>query len=287
MIYITTSHGVLRYDPATGGLTAPVQPKRTLGFFGICEGPDGIYAAGRDRLSGPLVGKASTDVRLYRIDPASGQSEEVREIYDVHDVHQMAWCDGLLFLTDTALDRVHVYELETNRFVRMINLGPHRQDTHHVNAVMTEGSDVLIGLNNRGHRDAAILTIPLASVRQNDLLEVDGFGIGELTSLEGIHHTHDLERYKEWLLCCASHAGEVLRTDNGAVIAKTEGWTRGLAVSKDGLWVGVSPLAKRSERHKTNLDGKLLLFSHDDFALQREVPLVGSGQVCDLLFVPS
>lgn len=286
MIYITTSVSLMRYDPATDRVETVCRPRKSLGFFGVCQGPDGVYAASRERLSEQTLGKASSDVRLYRVVSNTGIAEEVRELYEVHDVHQMEYHDGLLFLTDTALDRVHVYELATNRLVRIINLGPQRRDTHHVNAVLMEGENLLVGLNNRGHRDSAILTLPMEAIRNGGPVEVDGFGMGPLRELTGIHHTHDLERYKDWLLCCASHAGQVLRTDTGEVIAHTEGWTRGLAVTDEGLWVGVSPLAKRSQRHKSNLDGKLLLFRHGDFDLLREIPLEGSGQVCDLLYSP-
>ncbi len=286
MLYITTSSGVLRHDPESDELRTliPMEDRRWTGFFGIVfhENSHSILAACRQRLGTQRVRKHSTDVILHRIDPRSETSEEVSAIHDVHDVHQIAVWNDTLFLTDTGLNRLHLFDLSTGSTTAILPVGPERDDVHHLNALLIHEEHLLVGLNNRGHRDAEILQIPLAALA--DISEsVDALSLGPVIPVTGFTHTHDLEPFNGGLICCASHDGLILRVDEPGVLINAGGWTRGLAVDPEGLWVGISQFAKRSIRHSNRVDGELRQLDVRTGECLRNVPLPGAGQVHDMI----
>ncbi|MFC1628072.1 hypothetical protein ACFL3H_03065 [Gemmatimonadota bacterium] len=286
MLYITTSSGVLRHDPESDELRTliPLDDRQWTGFFGIAfhQNSRTILAACRQRLGRKRVRKHSTDVILHRIDPRTETSEEVATIHDIHDVHQIAVWNDTLFLTDTGLNRLHHFDLSTGLTTSILPVGTQRDDVHHLNALLIHEENLLVGLNNRGHRDAEILRIPLAALA-GDSDKVDALSLGPVTPITGFAHTHDLEPFDEGLICCASHDGLVLRVDEPGVLIDVGGWTRGLAVDGDTLWVGISQFAKRSIRHSNRVDGELRQLDVHTGECLRSISLMGVGQVHDLI----
>ncbi len=286
VLYVTTSSGVLRYDPASDELGSVIlmRDRQWTGFFGIVhhERSGSILAACRHRLGTKKVRKHSTDVLLYRIDPRSETAEEVAAIHDVHDVHQIATWDDTLCLTDTGLNRLHLFDLAAGVTSEVLPVGPERDDVHHLNALLVHGEDLLVGLNNRGRRDAEILRLPLPVLAAGEGNR-DALTIGSVYSVSGYLHTHDLESHDDGLICCASHDGLVLRADEPEVLFEVNGWARGLAVAEDYIWVGVSRFAERSRRHSGELNGELRRFDPSTGECLQQVVLGGAGQVNDLL----
>ncbi|MFC1500227.1 hypothetical protein ACFL6T_04325 [Candidatus Zixiibacteriota bacterium] len=286
MLYITTSSGVLRYDPESDELRVliPMEDRQWTGFFGIVwhQNSHGILTACRQRLGKKRVRKHSTDVILHRIDPRSEAAEEIAVIHDVHDVHQIAVWEDTLFLTDTGLNRLHRFDLSTGSTTAILPVGPERDDVHHLNALLVHEDHLLVGLNNRGHRDAEILRIPLSELTC-DLEDVDALSLGSVIPVTGFAHTHDLEPFDGGLICCASHDGLIVRVKIPEVLINVGGWTRGLAADRGYLWVGISQFAKRSIRHTESVDGELRQLDVQSRECVRSIPLMGAGQVHDLL----
>ena len=286
MLYITTSSGVLRHDPESDELRVliPMEDRRWTGFFGIAchQNSRGILAACRQRLGTKRVRKHSTDVILHRIDPQSEASEEIAAIHDIHDVHQIAVWNDIVILTDTGLNRLHLFDLSAGTTTAILPVGPERDDVHHLNALLVHEDHLLVGLNNRGHRDAEILRISLADLTV-DLDDTDAFSLGSVIPVTGFAHTHDLEPFDGGLICCASHDGLVLRIDEPEVLIDVGGWTRGLAIDSDSLWVGISQFAKRSIRHSDRVDGEVRQLDVRSGDCLRSITLQGAGQVHDLI----
>lgn len=264
-----------------------MKDRKWTGFFGIARHPRSrsIVAACRQRLGTARVRKHSTDVALYRIDPATLQHEVIGKVYDVHDVHQIAIWEDLVFLTDTGLNRLHVWDLGTGDLRWILEVGEERSDVNHLNALLVEKGTLLVGMNNRGRADAAIMRIPLAALTGLDAGVVDAYGIGSVVPLPGFRHTHDLECRPEGLLLCASHDGLVLSADPPGVLFTVGGWSRGLAVGEEGIWVGISQFAERGRRHSRSLSGEIVLFGHGDYQPLRRITIDGAGQVHDLILV--
>ncbi len=290
MLYVTTSSGVLRYDPERDELRTliPMEDRQWTGFFGIAfhGNSHSILAACRHRLGTKRVRKHSTDVLLHRVDPVSETFEEIAVIHDVHDVHQIAVWNDTLFLTDTGLNRLHLFDLSTGSTTAILPVGPQRDDVHHLNALLVHEEHLLVGLNNRGHRDAEILRIPLSVLSEvpEEVPETsDALSPGTVSQVTGFTHTHDLEPFDGGLICCASHDGLILRADEPDILIDVGGWTRGLVVDSAGIWVGISQFAKRSLRHSSRLDGELRRLNPRTGECLQSVPLRGVGQVHDLI----
>ncbi|MDH5751072.1 MAG: hypothetical protein OEZ59_01470 [Deltaproteobacteria bacterium] len=288
MIYITTSNGVLSYDHQADKCTMLVSPAESQGFFGLDfhQSSGTIIAACRRNLRFTFRQKKhGSDVMLYRIDPSDGTARELGPVYKVFDVHQIAIHGDTVFLTDTTLNRVHVFDLASRRTTGMLNIGPRRKDINHVNAVLVRDGELLVGLNNRGEKDSEVLSIPLDLALSPPRGKVDILKLGRIRAMRGVVHSHDLEPYENGLIGCASHDGFVFRMETSEPFIRTEGWVRGLAETPEGLWVGTSRIATRAERHKGELDGRIMLFSHGEAEPRKTVPLEGAGQICDLISV--
>ena len=295
MIFITTSNGVylLRHGASATEvvLTKKHTPgffkRKALGYFGISyhHPSGGILVASREKLGTPSADKPSTDTKLHLIDPDTLQYHTVATIMDVHDVHQIASDGDLVFLTDTGKNRIHVYDLQQQKTRLIINIGDQRTDIHHLNALHICDSQLHIGLNNRGAMESAILNIPMSLISKTSESPIDGLQVGQLKTLNGIHHTHDIEPYDEDYLCSASHSGFVFRASNCDPIIKLDNWVRGLCADQDGIWVGTSPLASRNERHSERLRSCIIQYAHKNFQQIQSIDLHGSGQVNDLLYL--
>lgn len=292
MILITTSNGVFRLG-AEGSCAQLVLPRRkgllflrkgSGGFFGIAPHPDGnsFLAASREKLGTPRNDKPWTDVRLHRVWKEAGRNPEVAaDLLNIHDVHQIATAGQLVLLTDTGKNRIGVHDLNSGGSWS-VDVGPERRDVNHLNALHVAGDQVLIGLNNRGDQPAAILEISLEML-QRQKSEIDLLDEGDLQVLGTQTHTHDVEPFGDDYLYCASHDGKVHRRSTGEIVLEIGGWVRGLAVNSEGLWIGASPLAERSQRHREDLDGQVHLFDPATLEKKKTWPLEGAGQVNDIV----
>jgi len=288
-LFVTTSGGVLFCRPPASGVHVVIadRTRRWTGFFGLARHArtGAVIAARRYRLGTRQVRKHSTDVILHAIDPRTLTHEQIGEVRDVHDVHQIEVSGDLVFLTDTGLNRIHVWDLERGETVRIIEVGPERDDINHLNALLADGDDLLVGMNNRGRLDAAVMRLPLAVIGAAGDHVVAAAPIATVTPLTPFVHTHDLERYGSGLLACASRTGVVLRTDPPGVLFSPGGWVRGLAAAEEGLWVGISTPAERADRHSRTLDGEVRCYREPGWIESARIVLPGVGQVHDLLAV--
>ncbi|MDH5720439.1 MAG: hypothetical protein OEZ13_07415 [Spirochaetia bacterium] len=289
MIFISTSNGIFKLKDSLDLPAIILKPESSLGFFGIVyyAKEKSVLAASREKYRLNFRSKHSTDVKIYEIDLNSLESRERCVVPKVYDVHQIEIINDTLFLTDTTLNRIHVFDLISNKTKGIINVGSKRKDINHINALLKNDNELWIGLNNRGRSDSEILMLSAETALMNDgLKKIDALKTGKIVKLSGYQHTHDLEVYNEAVIACASKQDSVFRTDNLEIIVHLKGFIRGLASDKEGLWVGISPTASRAERHKSNLDAELCLFSHNDFQLIKKIIVPGAGQLCDLLYVP-
>ncbi len=285
-LFVTTSNAVCLVEPVSGNILDLLRRGPHQSFFGIAaDGETGkIYAAARSDLGTPKRGKYSSDVSLYRIDAGTLKTEKVVDLCNIHDVHQMALFDGRAFLCDTGQNRIAVVNLETGQIVQWIPIGGERRDRHHVNAIHVDRRRILIGLNNRGFRPSAVLEIPTESAFSASG-DPDGLEIGVIHEIPGLFHAHDMEPWENDFLICASHDGRVFSFSKRAPLFTAGGWSRGLVVTEEGIWVGASPQADRSMRHSAQLSAALSLFAHGTFRRERTLELPGSGQVHDLVAV--
>jgi len=262
--------------------------KKASGFFGICFNSlsNKIIVASREKLGTKKLDKPTTDTKLHEIDPDNLSHNTIATIHDVHDVHQMDCQNNFIYLTDTGKNRIPVYSLDQKRIITTLNIGEQRKDINHINAVTCYDGRLNIGLNNRGHKESEIMSLPLSSIettlKNNILLDT----IADIKPVPGIHHSHDLEPYQDIFLMCASHDGLLIRSDTGQAVTKIGDWTRGIAISDNDIWVSASQYAQRSKRHSKILDGYLYRIDKDSFEIREKIVIPNAGQMNDMIYHP-
>lgn len=294
MLYISTSNGVFACNENNGEVTQVLSNKHTpglfkkrgRGYFGICyhANSNSIIASSREKLGSKSAGKPTTDTKLHRIDPASGDHTCIATIHDAHDIHQIDCQGDIVYLTDTGKNRIIAYDISADRLYKMLNVGEIRDDIHHVNAVTVFDDKLLIMLNNRGNKDSEILSVPLSAIHGNNAKEFDILPLGTITPIAGVRYAHDIEPYEGMLLCCSSHDGIVVNTATSETFLKADNWVRGITPAPNGLWIGSSHYAKRSKRHSKKNHGTILHYSLGTHEFIKKVTIQGAGQINDLLY---
>lgn len=288
MIYVTTSNGLYKYSGTGSKIEKIYQPDNSLELFGITylESANKVIFASRLKAPWYALNKKSRSVSLYSIEDGASESKYLCTVNRVYDVHQIASAGNYIFLTDTSKNRIHILDLHNNKIVKIVNFGKKRKDTNHINALCVSADQLLIGLNNRGYKDAEIASIPLHEIFYTKQRYIQGDSIATFKSLKGRVHTHDITPYKDTFLVSASHDGCVFQVDSGENIFCENHWIRGTAVTEKGIWVGVSKKAERALRHSVKLSGMLLFVDIDSKKVLIEVSLEGAGQVNDVLYLP-
>jgi len=285
MILVSTSNGIFQLNPQSGDVNCILQPKQSLGFFGIVEDKVNniTYAASREKHGFSWGSKRSSDARLYSIDKKTLKIKDVALLRKVFDVHQIEIWKDIIFLSDTSKNRIHTFNLKTKSLSGIINIGKTRKDIHHMNALLVDSNNLLIGLNNRGYRDSEVLYFPLEKTPLSAGQKVDALQDARIETITGFQHTHDLEKVNGEIFLCASHQGKLVGIDDLKVHFSLDGFIRGIAGDKNGFWVGNSMRASREERHNSTLDGEVYLLDSKNFNVIKKYIIPDAGQVCDLI----
>lgn len=293
-LFISASNGIYMLNIKNNTVVCVMNKKHTKGlfkkqskgYFGICNysNSNKILVSSRERLSLLKYNKPTTGTKLFEIDTQSLTSKHVATISDIHDAHQIYYKAPYIYITDTGKNRVVVFDIAKKQVVKYFNIGGERNDIHHINAILIDDEQLLIGLNNRGN-ESQILSVDLDVVLSAQGVDVDLDSYATIKTLSGVTHSHDLEPSGDILLCCSSHKGLVLNTDTGEPIISADMWVRGLADDNESsLWVGASFIASRKDRHGKEINGKIHKYSKKNWGLVHSYSIAGSGQINDLLF---
>ncbi|MEJ2451699.1 MAG: hypothetical protein P8047_13700 [Gammaproteobacteria bacterium] len=287
MIFIATSNGVYVVDTEDDKIVGKLSIPHSLEIFGICWSDflgKPIFVSRNRPWLFPFK-KKSTSCNLYAVTNDHLLSFSlIGKVKNLHDVHQIATAGPFVYLTDTSRNRIVVYDIKKGRTISNIDIGSERKDINHVNALSIEKDCLLIGLNNRGHKEAQILKIKLDRLDYSKKAQ-RGDMIGEIIELPNREHTHDILPFNDDYLVSASHDGVVFNAVKNTDCVVGGGWVRGLASIGNTLWIGESKKAERNKRHSSELSGALNKYDSVTFEKLGSVSLPGAGQVNDLLFV--
>lgn len=265
MIILTSPNGVYKVNYKTN----EVEKILDGNFFGIA------YQAYENILFLAERQDWGTLLRLFDLDD---EFEEIRRypVEEVEDAHQIAILNfpsmtfsvefprPIIRMTDTKKNRI--VDIDYDGEIEVYNIGDEEKDINHINAVNFSG---YIGLNNKGNECSKV-------IRPNN----------KVISLEGVYHSHDIEYYCGDILVSASHQGFVYSLNKKEPLFYTgDVWTRGLCVSKAGVWVGYSAVSPRSSRQDPTLKNSINLFSHCDFKHIKQIVVDGCGQINDMVYI--
>ncbi|WP_159309506.1 hypothetical protein [Spiribacter roseus] len=291
LILATTSRGVYALDPkqsAAPKKILEVRPRgfwgrrHKLGFFGVAsDARSNVYLAERVQPSW-VTKKQRTSVSCLSCGDLSLKS--VVDVPGCSDVHQIAFFKESLFLTDTAKDRVLVFDLAKRCQSVVLNLGSVREDESHINALHASSDRLLIGLNNRSLRDSVVVDLAYSSIFGGDeQMNIEDYGT--IHRLCGITDTHDLEPIDGRILCSASKSGKVFDLDSGAIVFSGSGWVRGLTSDVNYIYIGESPRASRKKRHGNELSPMVTKIEKHSLAVVGKQKISAGGQLNDLIFL--
>lgn len=254
-----------------------------LGLFGICriENSSRILVAQRKNKKNTLLPFFGSTY-LHILDADSFRYAGGFSVRGCSDVHQIACKDNLLFLTDTAHNRIVVVNLISKKIAKILNFGKYRKDKNHLNSVLAHKDFLLVGLNNRGRELSAIAKIYYNFIEErgkNKLADE----LAQYYACPEVFHSHDLEQVDDVIYSSSSKDGYVFESLSGRVVQNFDGWIRGITSDKDFIYVGSSPSATRKGRHSSKMDAKVYKVSKATWDIIDVVIIPGCGQLNDLL----
>lgn len=224
------------FDPTTGELRVlepPDELSRYGGVTGLAACPRHLYVVAQPR-AGASAGSESSECALLVLDRRDLSLQSLHPFRSGRDVHSLGLGDGVLYAVSTGTDEILELRLRGDRVVsetvfwRPEPDGP-RTDVHHVNAIRRWHGDWIVA--GFGKKSAQ----PWSSAR-------DGFVINLSRGDEiarGIDQPHSLAEVSGQLACCESRK-LAIRLLGDSRVQHLPGYTRGLAVVEDSLFVATS-----------------------------------------------
>ena len=170
-------------------------------------------------------------------------------------VHQIDYFRGDLYICDTLLNRLIIYNSKTGRFKYFypkgkLFYGSDSGNYMHLNSVFITNEKIILLAHNKTTKTtnpSEILTFDKKSLKLEDINKI------------GVN-CHNVVLYDKSLYYCDSMNGALICNDN--IVFKDENYfTRGLAITDENIFVGGSEFADREDRRFKN--GKIFILNHD------------------------
>ncbi len=253
----------------------------TLGLSSLAHVGDSIYI--------------TTDSELFKFPIYSSQFIEI-PIPGLKDIHEMTVIDGKLWLANTGMNELICYDPQTKDVSERLHLPEVEKcgdsedivDTYHCNQCFEDNKGELLALVH--HVDGKQHMVSTASKVVNKLKKQGNGGVintrtGEvmLKGLKGPHSARVLP--DETYVICDSGFLEICHYDsNWNLINKvsTKGWSRGVDIGKEHIYVGVSETRKRYLNLFSGTAGVpncILVYKIETFRLVHEIVLKAIEQV--------
>ena len=268
MLLVTTSHSILRLDPATGR-HEPVH--RGLGlYYGIADDGTRTYVAARERSIASDLSPHDEQGRILAFDRSMTLVERIAPPLALRDVHEIMWHDGRLWVTCSFDNMVFVGDLSTGHWETWHPLGPTPEapwDVNHFNSLAVDEGTICVLAHNFGQSE-----LMRFAPDSRQLVSRTPFG----------RQAHNLRRIGGRLITCSSEEGMLLGDDGWRL--EVGGFPRGLLAADGEIYVGVSEVAEREQRDLTS--AHIAVFDAEWNRL-RTIPLLWEGMVLDIQLGPS
>jgi hypothetical protein len=267
-LLVTTSHSLLHVDTESGAFK-PLHRGAGL-YFGMASDAQVLYVAARGRMVSSAVSPEAERGRVLVFDRALCLADEIAAPFALRDMHEMLWHAGRLYITCSYDNMVAVADLASGNWDRWYPLGRPEEppcDVNHLNSLAMVDGTLAVVAHNKGPSE--MLRYDLAS---RALVERVPFGV----------QAHNIRRNRDGALFTCSSAEGCLVGADGWRLA-TGGFPRGVLLTEDEAFVGISEIAERGERDLTT--GRIAVYDAGWGAL-RSFELPGEGLVLDLFDWP-
>lgn len=199
-------------------------------------------------------------------------------LYDLPDkrlssVHQIFFWLGKLFITNTSIDRIGIFDIEQFKYSGHIaHMGNGEADNFHINSLWCDGKAFYAC--ESGWKQ------PLPAVQ---VMDIDGNLINRF-ELPGVSHMHNVYVENNILFSCEKYGLVVkeLNSQKSCVIdlrIDRKAFFRGLAKTKDYFFIGES---QELPREKREFGDSRILILDNDLRLIDTIELVDTGQIQDI-----
>ena len=106
-----------------------------------------------------------------------------------------------------------------------------------------------------------------------------------LENLNGVFHTHDMEKFDDDYLISSSNLGKIYSYNKKKFIKDINPWTRGITSSNTQLFIGKSGMGKRKFRHSRYYDGEIFVLDKFSLNIIKKIVISKIGQLNDIIYV--
>ena len=231
--------------------------------------------------------------------PLNGSPSSEVPITDIKDVHELTVTDGMLWLANTGMNELTCYDPENREVIERLKLpgvdiegnSEDTLDTYHCNQCFTDEKGDLLAVVH--HVDGKQHMVSITSRVINKLKKQGNGGIinsrtGEVivSGMKGPHSARVLP--DGTYVICDSGLFELCHFDKDWNLIRktsTKGWSRGVDIGNEYIYVGVSETRKRYLDHFSGTAGApncILVFDIETFELVHEIVLKDIEQVNNL-----
>lgn len=267
-LLVTTSHSLLRLDSLSGS-SQPVHRGRGL-YFGMARDGDRHFVAARGRMVSSDVSPHDENGSILVLDAGMRLVDEWRSPVALRDMHEILWHAGKLWITCSFDNMIAIVDPAVPRWEIWHPLGITPEppwDVNHFNTLSVIDGALCVIAHNFG-KSELLRFDPQSRV----LLSRTPFGI----------QSHTLRVIDGRLVTCSSGEGALIGADGWRL--EVGGFTRGIAVAGEEIFVGISEIAERKERDLTT--PRIAVFDRK-WNLRRTLSLPREGLLLDLQEVPA
>jgi len=263
ILLVTTSKSVLLIDTATNRVKK-IDEHRGL-YYGITTDKEYIYIGARKRMLSSNIKMDNENGVILKFNKRLEHIDTLEAPFPLRDIHQIKFIDKQLYITCSYDNLIVIYD--NNKWSKWFPLGEIGNDKNHFNSFYNDDKYIYILAHNFG--DSEIYKFDL---KNKTLVDKTQIGVCAHNIWQGIE--------KE-LYILSSKEGTLLNTKNSKVV-KLEGFPRGITITDENIFIGISQLAERDCRDFVN--GKILILDKSYNKLDQLI-LKDKGMVLDIKLI--
>lgn len=193
--------------------------------------------------------------------------------FNIISSHQICWIDGRIWISNTHFDCCTILDPYTEKYETWNMFNPkiykdRRRDHHHMNGLWYYDGHIYVIAHNK-KKPSFVQVHKYPSLKLVDKIEM-GLNI------------HNLWPEGDELLTCSSKDARIISNKRGEVV-KTGGFPRGVSITKDYNYIGISPHFSHHCKHmrRTHIDGEVRVYNKN-WELIRTFVMRDFGQVYEV-----
>lgn len=259
-LLVTTSKSLLYVDVNTQQVTQ-VHTGKGL-YYGITSDKDFIYAGARNRLVSSEIDPAKEEGVILKFDHSLHLLEELKPAFPLRDIHQIKIIDKLLYITCSFDNMIAIYD--GKEWKKWYPNQHQNEDINHFNSLYNDENYIYLMAHNFGESEVYLFD---RETREY----IKKIQIGKCA--------HNIWFDRQHKLCTLSSEESKMVDSSNTTLLMLEGFPRGITMTQDHLYVGISKKTERDLRDFT--DGKILIFDKKNNKLG-EISLESEGMVLDI-----